>query len=120
MADEQPTTPEPKREILVTYLGDVSKIPISPVSGAYGGVDPYAEMIVANFFLEQLTMPVAGHMTIDDNGVIDPNSEKVDKRSDVQRTYVATLTMSPAAARRIAEWLEKQAKIIEELRGGQS
>ena len=120
MSDEQPEDPSARKEILVTYHGEAGKIPISPINGAFGGVDPHGEIIIANFFLEQQTNPVAGFIAIEEDGSVNPAEEKFQKRSDIQRTFVATFTMTPETARRIADWLIDKAQIIEQRRGNAS
>lgn len=116
MTDEQHDEPNARHEILVTYHGEPGKIPISPVNGALGGVDPHSETIIANFFLEQQANPVSGVIPIRDDGSVDLGTEKFQKRSDIQRTFVATFTLTAESARRIADWLVDQANIIEQRR----
>lgn len=103
-------------EISITYHMDSGRIPIVPVNGAYGGVDPMGETIMANFYVEQVTLPVAGRVPVREDGVVNTADEIIDQRSSVQRTFVASFAMSEGAARRIANWLLEKANFLEEIR----
>jgi hypothetical protein len=82
------------------------------VNGAFGGPDPYGEVVVAHFFLEHHSIPIASTLKINAEDPSGPLSEQVDKRSEGRRDIQAMLTMSPEAAVRIGQWLEAHGKRI--------
>jgi hypothetical protein len=116
MSDAQDENPASPNEILVTYHGEVGSIPIFPVNGAYGGVDPMGETIVANLYFEQTTVPVAGFLDRNEDGAVNPASERFQKRSDIQRRMVCTINLSSESARRLANWLILNADTIDKIR----
>jgi len=94
-----------RRELLITYHGDPANKPMLSVNGAVGGLAPSGDLVVANLYLEQFTIPVAGRIPIRDDGTAHPGDEQFDTRSQIQRTIVGSITMPIGAAEIIANWL---------------
>lgn len=105
-------------KIDITYHGELEDLTIQPCNGAWGGIDPYAELVVAHLVFELLAMPTAATLDLDENGLPIKNSEEFVRHSDIQRSYIGSYTFTAQSARRVGEWLIDKATRLENIRSG--
>ncbi len=85
-----------------------------PVGGAWGGPSPDGTTIVAHLYVEYPPAPSIMTGSVEEGGRIDMSKAERVQRADVIREVVDTIVMTPAAARRLGEWLIQKADIVEQ------
>jgi len=104
MAKKKPKTIKFEYKILPTYNSYA-------ISGAYGGLTAAGE-IVANFFHERSSIPRKQEYQIQ-NGQLQEPPIVEEKKDAIIRDVLFSVSMSPAVARSLADWLTKKADIYE-------
>ena len=76
----------------------------APVNGAWGGLTPDGQEVVAALYQERGTIPDIIEVEVEE-GLADLSQGERISRGDILREVQATFVMSPEAAQRIGEWL---------------
>jgi hypothetical protein len=85
------------------------RAPVLPVSGAWGGVAPTGNSIVASFFQAYASLPNVISMEGPDPAHLDPNTGSRVVHGDITQHMVATLVMTPEDCKSIGKWLMDKA-----------
>lgn len=76
-----------------------------PVSGAWGGPTPDGATVVAHVYAEWGMVPSIQQLSVDSDGRLVPDEERLIKRGDASREIQATLVMTPESAVAFGKWL---------------
>ena len=103
-----------KDKITVVYEDADGHRPI-PINGAFGGLTPNGESVVAHAYIEHNSIPNLVTHNVDEQGRVNLSEGDPILRGEITRKVETTLTMSPEAAVRIGQWLmEKGQFALEE------
>jgi hypothetical protein len=92
----------------VTYVEAAGK-PSLPVTGAIGATTPDGLSVVVHLYVEHATIPSVVTHAVRAGGRVNLTVGEVVKRSDITREIIASLVLSPDAARSHGTFLVSQA-----------
>lgn len=75
------------------------------VSGAIGGPTPDATLLVAHLYLDSPTLPALEEHKVDPAGFVDLSKGSRIKRSDITRSVIGTMVLTPLVAVQLGQWL---------------
>lgn len=84
-----------------------------PVMGAFGGPAPDQSAIVAHIYTESPSVPSLTRHDIGEGGAVDMSHGEPISRGHITRTILATLVLTPQAAKRLGAWLLAHGNRIE-------
>jgi hypothetical protein len=76
-----------------------------PISGAWGGLSPNGQGVVAHVYSEYQTIPSLQTADVGPDGSVNMDEAQMIRRGDVVREVVATLHMAPETAISFGQWL---------------
>jgi hypothetical protein len=78
-------------------------------SGAFGGLNSHGEIIMT-LYSEKAAIPERQSYKIDDDGAIDKQPIRVEKKEVIIRHVMFGVSMNPSVARSVGEWLIQKAE----------
>jgi len=94
-------------EITVVFEDEKDRRAV-PVNGAFGGLAPNGQDVVAHIYLEHQSVPNLVTHRVDESGRVDLDEGDSIARGEITRKVQTSLAMSPEAAIRIGEWLKRK------------